>query len=165
MLIAHFGYQGFIQNLLRLSPSQLFSEATTTLMVPTIRTLGPVTVEQAYGAIAGPLPGQSLPLVWPQLTCLIAGLHYFRYSWQARNKSALPLINDQRTGDGDPLCPFSFNFSILRQASVCNNKNPDSSHICLVKISCCLVSTFGNHIQSQVPARTMIAGDRLILII
>ena len=67
------GYQGFVQNLLRISPSQLFSEATTTLMVPTIRTLGPVTIEQAYGAIAGPLPlGQSVLLVWPQMTCLVA---------------------------------------------------------------------------------------------
>jgi len=67
------GYQGFLQNLLRLSPSQLFSEATTTLLVPTVRTLGPITLEQAYGAIVGPLPlGQSLLLVWPQLTCLLA---------------------------------------------------------------------------------------------
>lgn len=67
------GYQGFVQNLLRISPSQLFSEATTTLLVPTIRTLGPITIEQAYGAIAGPLPlGQSILLVWPQLTCLVA---------------------------------------------------------------------------------------------
>lgn len=67
------GYQGFIQNLLRISPSQLFSEATTTLLVPTIRTLGPITIEQAYGAIVSPLPlGQSLLLVWPQITCLVA---------------------------------------------------------------------------------------------
>jgi len=66
-------YQGFVQNLLRISPSQLFSEATTTLLVPTIRTLGPITVEQASFALAGPLPlGQSLLLVWPQLTCLVA---------------------------------------------------------------------------------------------
>ncbi|NLX89992.1 MAG: ABC transporter permease subunit [Firmicutes bacterium] len=66
-------YQGFVQNLLRISPSQLFSEATTTLLVPTIRTLGPITLEQASFAIAGPLPlGQSLLLVWPQLTCLAA---------------------------------------------------------------------------------------------
>ncbi len=66
-------YQSFVQNLLRISPSQLFSEATTTLLVPTIRTLGPVTVEQASYALAGPLPlGQSLLLVWPQLTCLVA---------------------------------------------------------------------------------------------
>ena len=41
-------YQGFVQNLLRISPSQLFSEATSTLLVPTIRTLGPITVEQAW---------------------------------------------------------------------------------------------------------------------
>ncbi|MEW5920230.1 MAG: ABC transporter permease subunit [Bacillota bacterium] len=83
------GYQGFVQNLLRISPSQLFSEATTTLLVPTIRTLGPITLEQAYGAIAGPLPlGQSLLLVWPQLTgltaaaCIIFGLSYVLFMKQ-----------------------------------------------------------------------------------
>ena len=83
------GYQSFVQNLLRISPSQLFSEATTTLLVPTVRTLGPITVEQAYGAIAGPLPlGQSLLLVWSQLTCLLAvafiifGLSYVMFMKQ-----------------------------------------------------------------------------------
>lgn len=66
-------YQGFVQNLLRISPSQLFSEATTTLLVPTVRTLGPITIKQATYALAGPLPlGQSLLLVWPHLTCLAA---------------------------------------------------------------------------------------------
>ncbi len=67
------GYQGFVQNMLRLSPSQLFSEVTTTLLVPTVFTLGPITVEQAYGYVPGPLPlGQSLLLIWPQLTSLVA---------------------------------------------------------------------------------------------
>lgn len=62
-----------VQMLLRLSPSYLFSEATTTMLVPEIRTLGPLTIEQAYLAIATPLPfGQSLLLVWPQVTALIA---------------------------------------------------------------------------------------------
>lgn len=62
-----------VQTLLRLSPSYLFSEATTTMLVPEIRTLGPLTIEQAYLAISTPLPlGQSLLLVWPQVTALIA---------------------------------------------------------------------------------------------
>ncbi|MCF6094630.1 ABC transporter permease [Microaerobacter geothermalis] len=66
-------YQQFVQNLMRLSPSQLFSEATTTLLTPSVRSLGPLTMEQIYGAIPSPLPlGQSLLLVWPQLTGLIA---------------------------------------------------------------------------------------------
>jgi len=60
-------------NLLRLMPNQLFSEATTTLLMPSVRSLGPLSVEQLYGTIPGPLPlGQSLLLVWPQVTGLIA---------------------------------------------------------------------------------------------
>lgn len=67
------GHQQLIQSLSRLSPSQLFSEATTTLLTPSVRSLGPLTMEQIYGAIPSPLPlGQSLLLVWPQVTGLIA---------------------------------------------------------------------------------------------
>lgn len=67
------GYQQFIINLMRIVPSQLYTDATTTLLVPSVRSLGPLTMEQAYGAIPSPLPlGQSLLLVWPQLTGLIA---------------------------------------------------------------------------------------------
>jgi ABC-2 type transport system permease protein len=67
------GHQQFIQSLSRLSPSQLFSEATTTMLTPSIRSLGPLTMEQIYGAIPSPLPlGQSLLLVWPQVTGLVA---------------------------------------------------------------------------------------------
>ncbi len=57
----------------RISPYTLFNEATSTLLMPTVRNLGPLTTEQAYGAIDSPLPfGQSLLLVWPQVTSLIA---------------------------------------------------------------------------------------------
>ncbi len=67
------GYQSFIQNVMRLSPNHLFTEATTTLLSPSVRTLGPLTMEQVAGAIPSPLPlGQSLLLIWPQLTGLIA---------------------------------------------------------------------------------------------
>lgn len=66
-------YQSKVVNLLRLAPSQLFSDATTTLLMPAVRSLGPLSMEQMYGAIPSPLPlGQSLLLVWPQLTGLIA---------------------------------------------------------------------------------------------
>ncbi|MBW8350085.1 ABC transporter permease [Bacillus sp. IITD106] len=62
-----------IQNLMRISPSQLFSEATTILLTPSIRTLGPMTMEQVVGAIPGALPlSQSLLLITPQLIALIA---------------------------------------------------------------------------------------------
>lgn len=67
------GHEKFILNLMRISPSQLFSEATTTLLMPSVRSLGPLTMEQVQGTIPSPLPlGQSLLLVWPQLTGLIA---------------------------------------------------------------------------------------------
>ena len=80
------GYQHMVLNLLRFVPSQLFSDATTTLLMPSIRSLGPLTMEQVSGAIPGPLSlGQSLLIVWPQLTGLIAAtilcfaLSYFSF--------------------------------------------------------------------------------------
>ena len=61
-------------NLMRVMPNQLFSEATTTLLMPSVRSLGPLTMEQMIGTVPGPLPlGQSLLLVWPQVTGLVAG--------------------------------------------------------------------------------------------
>jgi ABC-2 type transport system permease protein len=67
------GYNEMILNMLRILPSQLYSDATTTLLVPTVRSLGPLTMDQIVGAIPGPLPfGQSLLLIWPQITGLIA---------------------------------------------------------------------------------------------
>jgi ABC-2 type transport system permease protein len=67
------GYQKMILNMLSILPSQLYSDATTTLLVPTVRSLGPLTMEQIVGAIPGPLPlGQSLLLVWTQITGLVA---------------------------------------------------------------------------------------------
>ena len=60
--------------LMRIMPNQLYSEATTTLLMPSVRSLGPLTMEQMIGTIPGPLPlGQSLLLVWPQVTGLVAG--------------------------------------------------------------------------------------------
>ena len=59
--------------LMRFIPNQLFSDATTTLLIPSVRSLGPFTIEQVQGAISGPLPlGQSLLLVWPQVTGLVS---------------------------------------------------------------------------------------------
>ncbi|MCJ7841166.1 ABC transporter permease [Lederbergia sp. NSJ-179] len=61
------------QNLMRISPSQLYSEATMTLLTPTIRTLGPLTMEQVVGAIPSALPlSQSLLLIMSQLIGLMA---------------------------------------------------------------------------------------------
>ncbi len=66
-------YQKFMPNLLRFSPSELFNEATMTMLMPSVRSLGPLTMEQVHGAIPSPLSlGQSVLVVWPQLTGLIA---------------------------------------------------------------------------------------------
>ncbi len=52
---------------------QLYSDVTTTLLMPSVRSIGPLTMDQIVGAIPGPLPpGQILLLVWPQITGLIA---------------------------------------------------------------------------------------------
>src|SRR5690625_826345 len=65
--------QGTMLNLMRLSPNYLFSESTTILLSPSVRSLGPLTMEQTIGAIPTPLPlSQSLALIWPQVTGLIA---------------------------------------------------------------------------------------------
>lgn len=67
------GRQELVLNLMRLSPNYLFSELTNTLLSPSVRSLGPLTMEQRVGQIAGPLPlNQSLLLIWPQLTGLVA---------------------------------------------------------------------------------------------
>lgn len=83
-------YQSSIQTISRLSPAQLFNESTMTLLMPNIRTLGPLTIQQLVGAVPdSPLPlGQSILLVWPQLTALIAltmicfGLSYYLFMRQ-----------------------------------------------------------------------------------
>lgn len=82
-------FQQLMLGLNRLSPAELFNEATTTLLMPAVRALGPLTMEQLVGALPSPLPlGQSLLLVWPQLTGLIAatmvcfGLSYYLFMRQ-----------------------------------------------------------------------------------
>jgi ABC-2 type transport system permease protein len=58
----------------RISPNHLYTEAAQGLLFPTTRFFGPVLVIQVIGAIPGsPLPTwQSLLLIWPQMTGLIA---------------------------------------------------------------------------------------------
>ena len=62
--------------LARLSPGYLFTEAVEGLLNPETRTFATVLPAQMRGAIPGaPLPlDQSLILIWPQLTGLIAGM-------------------------------------------------------------------------------------------
>jgi len=58
----------------RLSPNTLYSEVMLALLQPTVRSVGLVLPIQLHGAVLGtPLPlHQSLLLIWPQLTGLIA---------------------------------------------------------------------------------------------
>ena len=60
----------------RLSPNRLFAETTVAILDPSTRALGPVLSTELEGAITGaPLPlGQSVLLVWPQFTGLIAAM-------------------------------------------------------------------------------------------
>lgn len=64
----------FEQTLSRLSPNTLYAEVVVALLNPEVRALGPVLPFQLQGAVFGtPLPlSQSLLLVWPHVTGLIA---------------------------------------------------------------------------------------------
>jgi len=66
-------YNEILLNFLRLAPSQLYTDATNTLLMPSIRSLSPITMEQMAGAVPNPLPFlESLMVVWPQVSGLIA---------------------------------------------------------------------------------------------
>lgn len=62
------------ETLNRLSPTTLYGESTATVLDPSVRTLtSAITYAQVQNAVVGNLPlGQSLLLVWPHLTGLIA---------------------------------------------------------------------------------------------
>lgn len=61
------------QAVMRLAPNVLFSEATSVLLTPTVRSIGPLSIEQLHGSIPGALPlGQSLLLIWAHVTALIS---------------------------------------------------------------------------------------------
>ena len=70
----------------RISPSTLFADTLRILLNPTERTFGPILPGQAEGIILTPLAfGQSLLLIWPQLTSLFAlvavcfGISYIKF--------------------------------------------------------------------------------------
>lgn len=66
-------YNELILNLLRLSPGQLYTDATTMLLSPSVRSLGPITMERMIGAIPSPLSVRdSILIVWPQVSGLLA---------------------------------------------------------------------------------------------
>lgn len=56
----------------KISPTTLYSDATTALLNPNVRTLGVLVYEQIDRAVVGPLSlSQSLILVWPQVISLL----------------------------------------------------------------------------------------------
>ena len=60
------------QGLARISPTTLYQETTMTILTPSVRTLGPVMLQEVIGMVSGPLRlDQSLLVVWPQLIGLI----------------------------------------------------------------------------------------------
>lgn len=62
-----------ILGLNRLSPYYLYSEAVSTIMNPSVRSMNIITLNQLSGAIDGYLSlGQSLLLVWPHMVGLLA---------------------------------------------------------------------------------------------
>lgn len=66
-------YNELILDLLRIAPNQLYTDASTTMLMPSVRSLGPMNMEQMAGAIPAPLPfRESLMVVWPQVSGLIA---------------------------------------------------------------------------------------------
>lgn len=68
-------YNDLILNFLRIAPNQMYTDAITTLLMPSVRSLGPLTMEQLAGAIPSPLPfKESMMIVWPQITGLLAGM-------------------------------------------------------------------------------------------
>lgn len=73
VLINSFSNYTLELNLNRISPYYLYSEAVSTIMNPSVRSVNVVTMQQLEGAISGYLSfGQSLLLIWPHLVGLIA---------------------------------------------------------------------------------------------
>lgn len=66
-------HEGIRQIIERMSPNTLYEEAVIVLLVPTVRSLSPLLVAETVRMLPNPLPfAQSLLLVWPHLTSLIA---------------------------------------------------------------------------------------------
>jgi ABC-2 type transport system permease protein len=64
------------QSIARMSPQTLYGEVTAMLLDPAARSVGPLFYDQLEGAVIGaPLPtAQSLLIVWPQISGLIAAM-------------------------------------------------------------------------------------------
>lgn len=68
-------WNDIIINMMRLSPSQLYSDATTSILMPSVRSLGPISMEQMIAALPIPLSFyDSIMIVWPQITGITAAM-------------------------------------------------------------------------------------------
>ena len=66
-------YNNILMNFLRFIPNQLYTDASTILLMPSVRSLGPLTMEQITGALPAPLSTRdSLLIVWPQVSGLLS---------------------------------------------------------------------------------------------
>lgn len=66
-------YNEIRHNFLLVIPSQMYTDGTTTLLMPVVRSMGPLTMEQMAMAVPTPLPlRESLLITWPQVSGLIA---------------------------------------------------------------------------------------------
>ncbi|SFW73788.1 ABC transporter permease [Chitinophaga sancti] len=66
-------YNQIRHNFLVVMPSQMYTDGTTTLLMPVVRSMGPLTMEQMAMAVPAPLPlRESLLITWPQVSGLIA---------------------------------------------------------------------------------------------
>ena len=57
------------------SPSTIYTQASSVMLYPTLRILGPISYEEISSMLPSPLPfTESLLLIWPHLTYLIAAM-------------------------------------------------------------------------------------------
>ncbi|KXA96895.1 hypothetical protein AKJ37_04180 [candidate division MSBL1 archaeon SCGC-AAA259I09] len=61
--------------LMRLSPPFLYTQASSIILAPKLRFVGPVTMEELIGMVPNPLSFlESLSIIWPQVVSIIAGM-------------------------------------------------------------------------------------------
>jgi ABC-2 type transport system permease protein len=67
-----FLYERIQTFLMQIIPGELFNLSVSALLIPSVRSVGPLSMEQMAGSIPGPLPlGQSVIIIWPQLTGIL----------------------------------------------------------------------------------------------
>lgn len=66
-------YNNLIMNFFKFIPNQLYTDASTILLMPSVKSLGTLTMEQISGALPSPISTRdSILIVWPQLSGLVA---------------------------------------------------------------------------------------------